>query len=272
MDQEVEVSLATTEVVVTETFVCPRCSQVKPKNLVDPHMCKECANAENVKLTYDRQHQDWITVATENGIDPWLQQPGETQWEYTVWCAYRDSYPGKKPSYSEVARKLDTTYAVVKKVSQRWTFPVRMQLWMKHVDDITMLQRRDEILTMNKEQIDLAGRIRDKVSKFVDTLHPEEMKMGEAVQALKLATELERQARIDTIAQDEMRGTLMVDSENPDLKKAPTKQADLKEVVNILLQAGALGDVTTIGVKQTTEVVMRDDSGATTTMTLNEED
>ena len=255
----------------TETMFCPRCSQTKPVNRVDPHMCADCASAENTRLTYNRQHQDWLTVAAECGVDPWLQQPGETQWEYTVWVAYRDSYPGKRPTYSAVAQKLDTTYAVVRKISQRWTFPVRMQLWMKHVDDITMLQRRDEILTMNKENIELAQKLRKKINAAVDSINPDEVKPGEIVQMAKLAADLEREARIDTIAQDEMRSQLLVDNDNPDLKKAPTKQEDLSEVVSILMKAGALGTVTKVGVKQTTEVVMVDESDNTLTREVSHE-
>jgi hypothetical protein len=142
---------------------------------------------------------------------------------------------------------------------------------MKHVDDITMLQRRDEILSMNKSHIDLATKIRQKVDLFVDTMSIAEMKPGDAVQLLKLSAELEKNARIDTLAQEEQRNILLVDSENPDLKKAPTNQADLQEVVNILLKAGALGTVTKVGVKQTTEVVMVDESGNTSSMELAEE-
>ena len=78
---------------------CPRCGQYKPAHQTDRHLCVDCARAENTRVTYYRQHQeDWIANAKENGIDIWAQQPGETQWEFTVWTAYRDSYPGKKPT------------------------------------------------------------------------------------------------------------------------------------------------------------------------------
>ena len=146
--------------------------------------------------------------------------------EYTVWCAYRDSYPGK-PTYGDVARQLNTTYNVVKRVSQRWTFPVRMQMWMKNCDDITMLQRRQEILEMNKEHVDMAKTLRSKLNVAIDMINPETLKPGEISSLAKLATEMERKARIDTIAQEEMRNSLLVDTENPEIKKIPTKQADI---------------------------------------------
>jgi ribosomal protein L37E len=107
---------------------CKRCGMEKIASSRDKHLCVECANAENTRITYYRQHQeDWVAAAKEQGIDLWLQQPGETQWEYTVWTKYRDSYPGKKPSYGSVAEELRTTYNVVKKIAQRWSFPMRKQ-------------------------------------------------------------------------------------------------------------------------------------------------
>lgn len=241
---------------------CPRCGQFKPAHRIDRHLCVDCVNAENTRVTYYRQHQDdWIANAKENGIDLWSQQPGETQWEFTVWTAYRDSYPGKKPTYGDVARQLNTTYNSVKKIAQRWSFQLRMQAWMKYCDDITLLQRRQEILDMNKEHVDMAAKLRSKLSAAIDMIDPMSLKPGEIASLAKLATDMERKARTDTIAQEDMCRDVMVDTENPGIKKSPTKQADLSEVVGILLKAGALGDITTIGVRQTTEVVVADADG-----------
>lgn len=254
---------------------CPRCGQLKPAHHIDTHLCIECAKAENNRATYFRQHQDdWMANAKDNGLDLWVQQPGETQWEYTVWTAYRDSYPGKKPSFSSVAQQLDTTYNVVKKVAQRWSFHLRMQAWMKYCDDITLLQRRQEILDMNKEHVDMAAKLRQKLSVAIDSIEPAVLKPGEIASLAKLATEMERKARIDTITQEEQRGALMVDNENPSLKKNVTKQSDLSEVVNILLKAGALGDITQIGVKhtQTTEVALLDSNGNSSSVVMNDDD
>lgn len=239
---------------LVELITCPRCGQQKPAHATDKHLCVDCVKAENSRYTYYRQNQDdWLVVAKENGLDPWLQQPEETQWEYTVWSMYRDSYPGKKPSYGDVAIKLGTTYNVVSKISKRWSFHVRMQHWMKHVDEITMLQRRDEILNMNAEHISMAQKLRDKLSRAIDHIDPDTLKPGEIASLAKVATEMERKAQIDTMAQEDMRRELLVDNDNPNLKKQVTKQSDLSEIVGILTKAGALGPV---GVRQTTEVVM----------------
>jgi hypothetical protein len=171
-----------------------------------------------------------------------------------VWSAYRDSYPGKKPTYNQVAEQLNTSYNVVRKISQRWSFPARMQLWMTEVDRITMLQRKEEILSMNKEHIDMATKLRDKLGTAINAIDPATLKPSDIASLMKLSTELERKARLDTEAQEELRNNLLVDTNNPELKKAQTKQTDLGEVLQILVKAGAL-----VGIRETREVVVKTD-------------
>lgn len=246
---------------VVPMIECPRCGMLKPRALRSPHMCVDCEKAENSRITYYRQHQEnWMDVAKEAGLDLWVQQPGETQWEFSVWTAYRDSYPGKRATLSEIARQMNTTYNVVKKIAQRWSFPVRMQAWMQECDRITLLQRRQEVIDMNKDHVDMAARLRSKLSVAIDQIDPMTLKPGELASLARLATEMERKARLDNISQEELRRDLVVGDENPELKKSPTSQGDLSEVVSILLKAGALGDITTIGVRktETTEVVVKE--------------
>jgi ribosomal protein L32 len=242
---------------------CPKCGQRKPAHHVDTHICADCAKAINSRITYYRQHRDWMAEAREQGLDVWLQQPGETQWEYTIWLAYRDSYPGRKPSYKQVAQQLGTTYTQVLSVAKRWDFQARMQVWISECDRITLLQRRNQILDMNRDHISMAEKLREKLKTAIEKIEPANMKPGEIASLMKVATELERKARIDEIAQDEMRANLLVDTGNPDLKKTPTKQGDLAEVVQILMKAGALGSITAIGVKETTtrETIIKGPSG-----------
>lgn len=252
---------------LVEMIQCPKCGQLKEKAKRSPHMCVDCEKAENNRVTYYRQHQDnWMDVAKEAGLDLWVQQPGETQWEFTVWTAYRDSYPGKRPTFTSVAEQLGTTYSVVRKIAQRWSFPVRMQAWMAECDRITLLQRRQEVLDMNKDHIDMAARLRAKLSTAIDQIDPWALKPSEIASLARMATDMERKARIDTIAQDEMRRELLVDNENPELKKSTTSQNDLGEVLSILMKAGVLGDVGAVGVRQTkqtiqtTEVVVKNET------------
>lgn len=243
-------------------MICKKCGQEKEPHPSDPHLCAECVNAENTRLTYYRQHQtDWLENAKENDIDLWTQQPGETQWEYTVWTAYRDTYPGKKPSFGTVAEQLCTTRNVVKKIAQRWNFSVRMQAWMAYCDELTLAQRRQEILEMNKDHVDMAALLRTKMKTAIELVDPMALKPGELATLMKMSTELERKARLDTVAQEELQRTEARGTDNPNLKKAPTKQSDLTEIVGILMKAGALGEVSQVGIKQTTEIALVDNEG-----------
>lgn len=243
-------------------MICSKCGQDKEAHHQDKHMCVDCSHAEGNRVTYYRQHQgDWIAEAKEQGLCPWLQQPGETQWEYTVWVAFRDSYPGGKPTYSAVAEKLNTSYDVVRKIAQRWSFPLRMQLWVAECDRITMIQRKDEILNMNKEHIDMATTLRDKLNIAIGQLDPAMLKPSEIVAMAKLYSDLERKARIDAEAQDAIRRELLVDTAGGSVKKQQTNQGDLGEVLEILMKAGALPNA--IGVRETTttkELVVRRES------------
>lgn len=248
--------------------VCPRCGQLNERDVRDPHICVECAKAENSRITHYRQHQgDWMAVAKESGIELWQQQPGETQWEFTVWTAYRDSYPGRKPTYASVAQQLNTTANSVRKIAQRWSFQMRMQAWMKHCDDVTLLQRRNEILSMNADHIDMAQKLRNKLNVAISAIVPEDLKPGEIATLMKLSADLERKAQVDSIAQEELRHDMLVDTDNPELRKSQTKQSDLSEIIGILANTGALGELGQIGVRTTQEVVVIDKSGSSAQVT-----
>lgn len=250
---------------MNEVVKCRRCGQEKPADDKDKHLCVDCAKAERNRYSHLRRNQgDWMARAEDAGIDVWLQQPGETQHEYTIWTVYRDAYPGRKLTYAEVAERAATTVNFVRTCAQRWSFEARMQAWMAECDRITMQQRREEILNMNREHIEMAQAIRGKLSRAIECINPETVKPSEIASLMRTATELERKARVDELAQEEIvRDMAKGNGENPELKKSPTKESDLGEVVSILLQAGALGSVTQIGVRETTtrEIVAKDDTG-----------
>lgn len=248
---------------MNEVVKCRRCGQEKPADDKDKHLCIDCAKAERNRYSHLRKNQgDWMEVAKDAGIDVWLQQPGETQHEYTVWTVFRDAYPGRKLTYAEVAEQACTTEGAVKSIAQRWSFQARMQAWITECDRITMIQRREEILHMNQEHIDMAQRLRDKMSIAIDRIDPLTVKPAEIGSLMRVATELERKAQIDAMAQDEMRREMIKsDGEGLEVKKSPTKQSDMAEVLNILMATGALGP-TQVGMRETVtrEVVVKNES------------
>ena len=243
---------------LVELITCRQCGQQKIASQKTPGWCVDCEKAYNNRYKYLRQSNvDWPEIARENGIELWERQPGETQLEWSIWQAYRDSYPGAKPSYKGVAEKVGTTYDYVKQVAVRWSFQMRMQAWITECDRLTMSQRRSEILAMNEDHINMAAKLRQKMHDAIDQLDPLSLKPGELNSLVKTMAELERRAQLDAMSMEGQQNVGFVDADNPDLKKSPTKQNDLSEVLGILFKAGALGDATQIGVRETktTEVV-----------------
>lgn len=243
-------------------MVCIKCGQDKKIHPRSKNVCVDCTNALlNRNSQIRKNNEGWLDVCKDAGLEPWEKQPGETEWEYTIWLHYRDAYPGKRLMYPELAERSGATYGVVKDVARRWDFQARLQLWIKHCDQITLAQRRGEILDMNKEHIDMAHSVNSKLAMAIERLNPAEMKPAEVVALARFATDLERKARLDTVSQEQLRRQEFVDTgedSNPELKKMnKTKQQDLSQVVDILLKAGALGDITQIAVRQTTELAVK---------------
>lgn len=255
------------------TIVCPRCGRVEPPSLSNPHLCEDCVKAENNRYCANRtRNEDWVEAAKEANIDVWLKQPGETQWEYTIWLTYRDAYPGKKPRYADAAKQLGTTVNVVNKAAARWNFSMRMQAWIMYCDGVTIQQRRNEILDMNKSHISMAAKLRAKLETAVDLVDPRLLEPKDITQLAKLAIELERTARIDTINQERMISDATIDSTIGATAKKQTKKKDLNDVLQILMTSGALGSVTNAAIRKTTEVALLDSNGNMSSIKMEDDD
>lgn len=235
---------------VQDYITCPRCGEKRLSSAVDTHLCEDCANEENQRAGHFIQaNRDWIAEAKEQGIDPWLLQPGETQWEYSIWTAYRDCYPGKRPKLVDIARQMNTTYNAVKKIAARWNFPARLQLWIAECDRLTIAQRHSEILDMNQQHIKLANSLRDKLAQAIDNINPLELKPRDISSLVKASADLERRARLDVEAQEESLRQLSVGEDNAELRKVQPKQGDLQEILQVLAAAGVIA----VGIKETTK-------------------
>jgi cysteinyl-tRNA synthetase len=233
---------------------CRRCGQEKTPHKTNRHLCEDCVKAENNRVSYYRYHNfNWIDIAREAELELWERQPAETDREWQIWLAYRDMYPSTRPSYRQVAEQLGTTVAVVKKIGARWDFPVRLQAWAKYVDNLTLQQRQQEILDMNKRHIEMATALNEKLATAINAIDPYELEPKDIKGLLQLSAELERKARLHN--SDVIRPELA--DENPNLKESPTKTEDLKEVLDILVKANVFK---AIGVKKTTttEVVVKE--------------
>jgi len=262
------------ELVDTTLIRCPRCGQMKEPDKVDKHLCKECSAAQTnrARRLNNVAKKDYVANALANDIDLWVQQPGETQFEFSIWVAYRDSYPGHRATYRQVAESLDTTTAAVKRVAMGWDFATRMQAWIDHVDNVTLIKRHEEILDMNKEYIDISVGIRNKLHTAINNIDPYELDAREIVALARLANETESKARLDTLEHEELHNSLTSGNTNKSVKTDSTDQADLGDVVSILAKAGVLEGFSRVGIKSTTEVALVDNKNNVSNIVIDKEE
>ncbi len=215
-------------------------------------ICEACAFEDNTRmLSLRRDNSGWMQLAADSGLDLWDQQPEETDWEHEIWAEYMRCYPGAKPTYGDLADRLGVSRGVVVSAARRWDYAARMQAWMQHVDAETLAQRRAAGVTANAAYISMAETLREKMRHAIDVIVPETLRPAEINALVKTAFDLEKKAGLDQESLVATGREAWVDEGAKELKKSDTPTSDLAEVIAILAKAGALGDITRIGVRKT---------------------
>lgn len=236
---------------------CITCGLEKPvvdKQGICPD-CKKVVKAREKSLA--KQNYNWIEFAKENEINLWERQPGETDHEYKAWMLYRDMYPAAKPTYSAVAQLLGVDRGAITAIGTKWSFQARMQAWVKFTDETLIRNKQQQIVDMNKKHVDLATRLNDKIESAIENIDVYNLKPGELATLMKLATEMERKARLD---QTVVEAPKVGDDTNPNLKKVETKTEDIGEIAKILMATGMINP-SHLGIRQTTttEIVAKEE-------------
>lgn len=256
---------------ISKDFVCPKCGRSGVEKSPTSNSCVDCEKAQKARNSNRYStNAEWQDIAVDNGLNLWDRQPGETNWEFMVWSKYMGMYPFRKPDYHAVAEALDTTYTNVRQIAYRWDYPVRLQAYIAYCDAEMQRQRVDAMIEMNQEYINAAEALRHKLREAVDMVNPVALasKPSDLVAVAKLADDMERRARIDAGTRINELAELNGGGESENAKKKLTKKDDLAEVVKILMDSGALGSITQIGVRETTtrETVLVDSNGNTNKM------
>lgn len=216
-------------------------------------MCVDCYTAYVNRNTVIKVLGDpnWKERAEQAGLNLWDQMPGESNRDYQIFQAYMGLYPAERPTLRRAAEAVGLAYPTVTAASRRGHFSERLDAWIHECDRLTMHQRRNEMIEMNIQHIKMAKKLRAKLNVALDMLQPEQIGPRDIVSLTKLAKDMEREARVDTIAQEEIQADLAKVSENKELQKKTTSQGDLGEVLSVLMKSGALGDVGAIGLRTT---------------------
>lgn len=258
--------VGTSMTIEQKPYTCPKCGRSGVEKHKKKDCCVDCAKAE--KARYDVAHRanaGWQEEAAELGLNLWDRQPNETNWEYMVWSKYMSMYPFKKPTLAAVAKELNAEIGSIKAIAARWDFAVRLQAYIAYCDAEMQRQRVDAMVAMNQEYIDAAEQLRHKLREAVAMVNPTALaaKPSDLVAVAKLADDMERRARIDAGTRINELATLNGGGDSEQAKKQLTKKDDLADVVKILMESGALGSITQIGVRETTtrETVLVDSNG-----------
>lgn len=230
-----------------DSFTCKRCGTHLNRSSGDPSLCGECyaKEAKNTQMAR-KMNGSWMEIAEEAGLALYERQPEETDEEWRIWCTYRDHYPLKLPTWSELAKECSVSPGTILRISGRWSFKVRMQAWARASDDATAQQRIEAVKEMNKRQVDMSMKLQEKLAKAIDQLDPALLRPGEIVNLLKASTELERRIKLAT--PEKVDGTVQVAGAQ---QKKVTKTEDLGEVLQILSSSGLLPGQK-VAVEQTT--------------------
>lgn len=198
--------------------------------------------------------ENWTETAKEAGLSLWERQPVESDLEWRVWRYYMDSYPCvEKPTFSQCAKDLNLQVKDVSRVYRMWDFDMRLQAWAKHIDTLNLDKRAKALVEMNEKHISMASKINEKLAQAIEKLDVENIKPSDFKGLMQMATDLERKSRIDVIDAEKL-----VPKESSTMEKPveKTSHSDLQQVLEILQATGVLK---TVGIKQTTEVLCRDD-------------
>ncbi|MNI74943.1 hypothetical protein D3C73_1310590 [compost metagenome] len=117
-----------------------------------------------------------------------------------------------------------------------------------------MRKRQEEIVGMNESHVSMAATLNAKLKTAIDGIQPASLSPKEIQGLMKVATDLERKARLDTTSVT----PVVSDDKNPNLQDTKVPTDNLQEIVAIL---GAAGVLNNFGIRQTTttEVVVKGD-------------
>lgn len=243
-----------TKFVGVDPWTCKKCGTHLGRSEENPDFCCNCwkTEANNTKLAKS-MNSSWMEDSDQLGLAYFERQPEETDIEWQIWVAYRDHYPMKLPTWSELAKETGYTVATVTQAAQRWSFKVRMQSWARYTDDAGAEERIKAIKEMNARQVGMAKTLQEKLKTAIDSLEPSLLRPGEIVQLFKVATELER--RVVTATPERVEGTVADTSKK---QKQLTKPEDMNEIVAILAKTGMLpGQGMAIEQTTTTRIVAK---------------
>lgn len=236
-----------------EDWHCAKCGSENDPSRDNPSLCRKCAIEEKQStVLMKKTNGSWMDDAKAFGLEIFERQPEETATEWRVWECYRNHYPMKLPTYSQLAEEANCSVSSVVNAAQKWNYKVRIIEWARHCDSQSQEERVQAVKNLNTAQFDLAKNMLEKVTKAIGEIQPEFMKPNEIVNMAKLATDMQRKIVESKPEKIEQPGIVDKASAAQEL----TKAGDLNEIAEILSKIGVF-ETGTVGIEKTTRVIVK---------------
>lgn len=152
-------------------------------------------------------------MAKDNDREAWERQPGESGPAFEAFAAYRDM--GEKRTISAVARQLNKSGTLCHRWKLKYDWRARADAYDASIAEEARKQAVSERKKMQDRHIKMSLQLQRKAMEALEKIKPEEMTPKDVKEFLRLATELERMNREESIQQQ----TLQLRREEFEYKK-----------------------------------------------------
>lgn len=141
-------------------------------------------------------------MAKDNDREAWERQPGESGPAFEAFAAYRDM--GEKRTISAVARQLNKSGTLCHRWKLKYDWRVRADAYDASIAEEARRQAVSDRKEMQKRHIKMSLQLQKKALEALEKIQPEEMTPKDIKEFLRLATELERMNREESIQQQNL--------------------------------------------------------------------
>ena len=124
---------------------------------------------------------------------PWSRQKGETEKAFEAFSIYRDM--GEARTFTAVSEKLQKSYTLIRRWKEKWLWEERVLAYDNTLEDEGMKQAKKEYRAMLARHTNLAMGLQQKAVIALNDLDPKDMTVRDIKDCIKMATDLEVQAR-----------------------------------------------------------------------------
>lgn len=169
-------------------------------------------------------------------LDIYTQMDDESPRAFEAFAIYRDMGPARH--LDAVATKVDKNLSLIRRWSSDYSWVTRARAWDAENDRVKRDAQTKVVQEMSERHAKIAVGFQNKVIQRLQNLDPDELSARELAQWLDISVKIERLSRgaNTELVRNEITG---LDGE-PILIEKPRDAKEMAEIINTLIEAGAL--------------------------------